>query len=148
MADAGFTLFLKTHEAQAMTKEVTLEELDAVMKAIARDAAALSPKSLTGSHHHPPGYNAASIRYMSRAYPNGIGGKVWTESGYGGYIEVGGRHREAHPYIYPAAATHLPTLADKIRVQLQGGSSKKRGGQSTSSLMKAALEAHNLLGAP
>jgi hypothetical protein len=46
--------------------------------------------------------------------PTGISVAVYTQSGYGGYLETGTRYMPARPYIYPAIEEALPKIAALI----------------------------------
>jgi HK97 gp10 family phage protein len=84
-------------------------ELTALEQTVA-DAKELSPKVT--------GHNAESIQKRLRRVQGGTKGTVFTESGYGGYIEAGTRLMQPHPYIYPAAQKNLPLIPEIARAKI------------------------------
>ena len=61
------------------------------------------------------GTNKRSIDYWVRK----LKAKIFSTSGYGGWLEVGTRKMEARPYFHPAALRHLPQLASNIAKRLR-----------------------------
>ncbi len=65
------------------------------------------------------GTNRRSIDYWVRK----LKARIFSTSGYGGWLEVGTRKMAARPYFHPAALRHLPQLASNIakRLRVFGG---------------------------
>lgn len=91
---------LKLAIAKAQEKAL-LEGLQEVVA----DAKKGSPK-LTG-------HNADTI--TQKVTPGGRKAAVFTESGYGGYLEVGTRRMAARPYIRPAFEKHKGKILAALR---------------------------------
>jgi HK97 gp10 family phage protein len=108
MADEGFVLNLRMEAAQKEAHDAIFEAEREKFEQAKIDAQSLSPKDT--------GKNAESIQVrVSRAT---LKATIFTESGYGGYLEVGTQKMGARPYIYPAVTKNLPGLADAIRVKI------------------------------
>lgn len=56
------------------------------------------------------GTNRRSIKFEVE----GKTAEIWTESGYGGYLEVGTARMPARPYLRPAVEIHKKTIAKAI----------------------------------
>lgn len=80
-------------------------------KEIRADAQQRSPKRT--------GDNAESIAVKVRSYPGKVTASIYTQSGYGGYVERGTSKVAPEPYIYPAVEAGLTNLADNIRTRLE-----------------------------
>ena len=65
------------------------------------------------------GTNKRSIDYWVKK----LTARIFSTSGYGGWLEVGTRKMAARPYFHPAALRHLPKLASNIakRLRARGG---------------------------
>jgi HK97 gp10 family phage protein len=84
------------------------------------DAQQLSPKSEKPRH---PEHNADSIQVRVKRTAKGPKATIFTESGYGGYLEVGTAKMPGRPYIYPAVTRNLGEIPEAVRVKL--GATKK-----------------------
>ena len=60
------------------------------------------------------GTNRRSIKYSVK----GKTAKIWTESGYGGYLEVGTAGMPARPYLRPAIERNKRAIAQAIKRHL------------------------------
>ncbi len=69
-------------------------------------ASRLSPKKR--------GFNSRSIKFEVK----GKTAKIWTESGYGGYLEVGTARMPARPYLRPAIERNNKAIAAAIKRHL------------------------------
>ncbi len=69
-------------------------------------ASRLSPKKT--------GTNSRSIMYEVK----GKTAKIWTESGYGGYLEIGTARMPARPYLRPAIERNKRAIARAIKRHL------------------------------
>lgn len=56
---------------------------------------------------------------VAQSNPNGVGAALYTQSGYGGWLETGTRFMSAQPYIYPAVQKFLSGIAAAIRRRLE-----------------------------
>ena len=45
--------------------------------------------------------------------------KIFSQSGYGGYLEVGTSKMSAQPYVYPAFQQHVPKVASGIKAKVK-----------------------------
>jgi len=113
MADEGFVLNLATEAAQKEAHDAIFEAIREKFEQAKEIAKTLSPKSEAPRH---PEHNADTIQVrVSRAT---LKATIFTESGYGGYLEVGTAKMGARPYIYPAIQQALPGIADSVRVKI------------------------------
>jgi HK97 gp10 family phage protein len=108
----SYRLDLAIPQAQQECYDAIYAAEAAALDATVAEAQSLCPK-LTGR-------NAESIQKRLRRVVGGTKGTVFTESGYGGYIERGTRHTPAHPYIFPAAQHNLPDIPNRARVIIAG----------------------------
>lgn len=66
------------------------------------------------------GRNRRSISGDARFGPTGhVEGRLFTESGYGGYLEVGTARMAARPYLAPAVEKHAQTMLNRVRRSLR-----------------------------
>jgi HK97 gp10 family phage protein len=65
-------------------------------------ASRLSPKKR--------GFNSRSIKFKVK----GKTAEIWTESGYGGYLEVGTARMPARPYLRPSVERNKEVIAKAI----------------------------------
>jgi len=62
------------------------------------------------------GNNARSIKTEVEAVAGDrIEGSIFTESGYGGFLEIGTSKMAARPYLFPAVERHAPKILDRMR---------------------------------
>jgi hypothetical protein len=107
----NFVLNIRQEAAQKEASDAIFAAEREQMEKAKLDAKAMSPK-LTGK-------NAASIGVRLRRVQNGmVRGMIFTESGYGGYIERGTAKIPARPYIYPAALKDLGAIVANARVRI------------------------------
>lgn len=64
------------------------------------------------------GANADSIAAYVRSRGNKVLATLYTQSGYGGYLERGTSKMAPHPYIFPAAQQGLLTVSEKIAARI------------------------------
>ena len=100
-------LNLKTDEVISKVESATREGLRDTVVAITADAKKGSPV-LTGN-------NRRSIDYDIK----NLVGRVYSTSGYGGYLETGTVKMSARPYFKPALDRNIGGLAGNIRVHLE-----------------------------
>ena len=94
---------LKVDELQKKMEAAAESGIKNVTIAIAGDVVKLSP-FITGN-------NRRSIDFTISKY----GSKIFSTSGYGGYLETGTVRRAATPYFRPAFDLHIDELPEWIR---------------------------------
>lgn len=67
------------------------------------------------------GTNRRSIDTEVHDTPEGPAASIYTQSGYGGYLEIGTRNMRAQPYIYPAFIQFRNKFVLIVRRILAGG---------------------------
>lgn len=72
------------------------------------------PEAFDGSPHIT-GNNARSIKTEVEAAGDRIEGSIFTESGYGGFLEVGTSKMAARPYLWPAVERHASKVFERMR---------------------------------
>lgn len=117
------TALTEIHAAQlAAVKEVF--ELDIKPEAVTK-----SPVTPTGMERnlalhrkHPggTGLNRNSIDVAVEQTPRGIEASIFTQSGYGGYLEVGTSKMRAQPYLYPAFLKFVDRIAELTGIKIRG----------------------------
>jgi hypothetical protein len=115
MPEEGYTLNLRTEEAQKLIQEAEYAAVNEALAATVEDARSMCPRS---EHPRHATHNADTITKRLRRTDAGLKGTVFTESGYGGFIERGTANMAAHAYVYPAAIKHLPEIGLRLRVKL------------------------------
>lgn len=61
------------------------------------------------------GTNSRSVDVEIKTVATGVLAEIYTQSGYGGYLEVGTIYMAARPYMYPAFELSMPTLSRKLQ---------------------------------
>jgi hypothetical protein len=56
---------------------------------------------------------------VAQTAPDGVSFAIYTQSGYGGWLETGTRYMTGIPYIYPAVQKYLGGIAAAIRRRLE-----------------------------
>ena len=77
-------------EVIAAAEKLAAQQIDTFCGLMADACKSLSPVDT--------GHNRDSITYKAE----GLNGEVWTESGYGGWLEIGTSKMAAQPYFQPA----------------------------------------------
>lgn len=85
-----------TKEVISQAVQVGQKNVNDLCETMAMEAKNLSPRDT--------GNNANSIAYKASIENKKITGRVYTESGYGGWLEVGTSRIPARPYFAPAFA--------------------------------------------
>ena len=78
---------------------------------IQTEAKELSPKKT--------GTNARSIGIEVEEVGGRVEGSIFTQSGYGGYLEVGTSKMAARPYLWPAVEHHAKKVFERMRSLLR-----------------------------
>lgn len=71
----------------------------------------IDPVKLKGT-----GHNRQSLEVTFDETPSGTQATLFTQSGYGGYLELGTSKMRAQPYIWPAFLKFYQNIVDKIKV--------------------------------
>jgi len=66
------------------------------------------------------GTNRRSIDFNVEATEQGVSAQLFTQSGYGGYLETGTSKMRAQPYLYPAFIQHADEIPLTIKVKIAG----------------------------
>ena len=64
------------------------------------------------------GTNKRSIATDVEETPDGVKAELYTQSGYGGYLELGTRRMSARPYLYPAFEQNVNKIPDVAKGKL------------------------------
>jgi HK97 gp10 family phage protein len=130
------TLTLRTVEAAEVIKvaiyEATAEvfELDIVPTAkelspvtaegLARNLELKAEGKLGGRRPGGTGTNRRSIDSVVEDSAEGPQAELFTQSGYGGYLEVGTSKMRAQPYLWPAFEQHIGKLPAMVKEKIGG----------------------------
>jgi len=112
---------LKTQIGKSVLQGLT----ELFLAEIVPEARRLSPVSeanpkIPGSKYRDTGYNRQSIDAEIEETPRGPKATIYTQSGYGGYLELGTRLMRARPYIYPAVIKFASKLGSLVKKNLNG----------------------------
>lgn len=66
------------------------------------------------------GTNRRSIDSEVTETENGPQAELFTQSGYGAYLELGTSKMRAQPYLYPAFEEHIGKLPERVKEKLGG----------------------------
>ena len=77
-----------------------------------KEGTEIDPVKLKGT-----GHNRQSLDVEFTETPSGTEAKLFSQSGYGGYLELGTSKMRAQPYIWPAFLKFYQKLADRVRVK-------------------------------
>lgn len=64
------------------------------------------------------GTNRRSIDSQVTDVPEGVRAQLFTQSGYGGYLELGTSKMRAQPYLNPAFDEHIGKLPQRVKEKL------------------------------
>jgi HK97 gp10 family phage protein len=118
-------LTLRTGEAKAEVKQAVFETVQEVFEVDMKTAAVeMSPVRAPKGPHNPQGIpggtNRRSIDTDVNQTEEGVEASIYTQSGYGGYLETGTRNMAARPYIGPAFDQNLAKIAEGVKEKLGG----------------------------
>ena len=118
-------LNLRTGEAKAEVKQAVFEAVQEVFEIDMKTAAVQgSPVRAPKGPHNPQGIpggtNRRSIDTDVEMSEQGVEASMYTQSGYGGYLEVGTRKMAARPYIRPAFDENVAKIPEKVKEKLGG----------------------------
>lgn len=132
------TLNLRIPQARVELNAALAESLQEVMATKIHPAAVeKSPVTEEGAlinaamGKHPPhilgtGTNRRTIDFTVEQTENGPQAKLFTQSGYGGYLEVGTSKMRAQPYLYPAFIENVDAIPVTAKVKIEALGTKKR----------------------
>lgn len=109
-----FTFKSRVPEAQAKVDAAVLEAVTSVFELDIVKAAKQDSPVLTGT-------NRRSIDCEVHETPKGPAASLFTQSGYGGYLETGTRKMKAQPYLYPAFQRFVGKIQTEIKRILING---------------------------
>jgi HK97 gp10 family phage protein len=72
------------------------------------------------AHPSGTGTNRRSIDSTVTDTPSGPQAELFTQSGYGGYLELGTSKMRAQPYLNPAFEQHIGKLPQRVKEKLGG----------------------------
>jgi hypothetical protein len=116
---ARVTLNLRSTEALFRVNDALLAATQDVFAEIVFAAAENSPVLDKATSERYPGENRESINSHVTAVKKGVKAKLFTTSGFGGFIELGTKKMKAEPYLYPAFEEHIVTLPDAVKARLE-----------------------------
>jgi hypothetical protein len=116
-------LNLKTDAAKAEVQQAVFSGVQDVFDLdIKPEAVKRSPvRAPKGSHNPqgiPGGTNRRSIDTEVTQNGSKVSASLFTQSGYGGYLELGTYKMKAWPYLYPAFEMFKNTIPQRIREYL------------------------------
>lgn len=109
----AFVFNLRTDAAKAETKQAIFQAVQETFELDIKPAAVKASPVLTGT-------NRRSIDTDVKAVAHGVQAQLYTQSGYGGYLELGTRFAKAQPYLRPAADKFLSRIGERVRQKLAG----------------------------
>lgn len=105
--DAKWSINISTEEAKRSVRNaIFLGVVETYSQYIKPRAQELSP--------YLTGHNARTIDYEVTKTETGVQAELFSQSGYGGYLEIGTKKMAARPYLYPAFAQFKVKLANII----------------------------------
>lgn len=120
-----WTVNLRVAEVREQIHQAALEGVTEVFELdIVPEAKRLSPVSPTnpkivGTKYKDTGHNRRSIDATVEDTPEGPAAQLFTQSGYGGYLEVGTSRMIARPYLWPAFNKFIGKLGEIIAGKLK-----------------------------
>ncbi len=117
-------------QAVAQIHEIILEQTQAVfeldIKPAAVEASPVTPEGFARNvalHREDPGgtgHNRRSIDITVEMTEKGPQAQLFTQSGYGGYLETGTSRMRAQPYLWPSFIANIGKLPAAVQVQING----------------------------
>jgi HK97 gp10 family phage protein len=109
-----FRLTLRTEEVKEQVKQATLAAVTTVFELDIKPRAVEGSPVITGT-------NRRSIDTEVTQQPEGVKAELFTQSGYGGYIEVGTSKMKAQPYLWPAFQEGITAIGERVKEELGDG---------------------------
>jgi HK97 gp10 family phage protein len=135
MAKPNLELHLKVPQARAQVHEIILNatrdvfQLDIQPQAVENSpvtpAGLLRNEALGRKNPGGTGTNRRSIDTEIAEGERGPEAKLFTQSGYGGYLEVGTSRMSAQPYLYPAFEEHVSKIGTEVQEQIKKATKTK-----------------------
>lgn len=120
-------LNLKTTEALAFVNEALYGAMQEKFEIdIVTTAKELSPILDEATKERYPGENRDSIDARVTKVKKGVRARVFTTSGYGGFLELGTVKTQAQPYIFPAFQQNIGNLAALVKENILTLSPKEK----------------------
>lgn len=85
---------------------------------MARNEELAAEHKLGGRRVGGTGTNRRSIDSVVTDVPEGVQAQLFTQSGYGGYLELGTSKMRAQPYLNPAFDEHIGKLPERVKEKL------------------------------
>ena len=104
---ADWKFNLRIGEAQAETQQAIFNAVQELFELDIKPEAIRGSPVLTGT-------NRRSIDTTVEQTAQGTKASLFTQSGYGGYLEVGTRRIQSRPYLYPAFQKYFPELQSLV----------------------------------
>ena len=121
LADTKTAIFEATQELFDLDIVPTAKQLSPVTpEGYQRNLALQEEHKLGGRRVGGTGTNRRSIDASVTDTENGPQAELFTQSGYGGYLELGTAKMAAQPYLYPALEQHIGKLPGKVKEKLGG----------------------------
>ena len=120
-----WTVNLRIAEVQQLIHQTALESVTEVFELdIVPEAKRLSPVSpdnpkIVGTKYVDTGHNRRSIDATVEDTPEGPSAQLFTQSGYGGYLELGTSRMIARPYLWPAFSKFIGKVGEIIAGKLK-----------------------------
>jgi HK97 gp10 family phage protein len=105
--DSYWKLNIRTDEAKKASHEAIHEGVAEIFELDVKPEAIKESPYLTGT-------NRRSIDTDVTETPEGIQARIFSQSGYGGYLEIGTRKMKARPYMFPALYKYIKKLGTLI----------------------------------
>lgn len=124
----NFVLNMRIEQAKQEARDAFVEAIrETFIEKIKPEAQRLSPREAELPKGHQV-HNADSIGVSVRKTASGVTAKIFTQSGHGGYIELGTKKMAARPYLYPAVMQFLGEIPLTLKrlIQTKGGLDKSR----------------------
>jgi HK97 gp10 family phage protein len=104
------------------TQDLFDEEIVPTAKELSPVTAEGYQRNVAEKKKHPSGTgtNRRSIDSTIVETEKGPEAKLYTTSGYGGYLELGTAKMRAQPYLNPAFEMHIGKLSEKVKEKLGG----------------------------
>ena len=104
------------------TQDLFDEEIVPTAKELSPGTAEGYQRNVAEKKKHPSGTgtNRRSIDSTVTETAEGVQAQLFTQSGYGGYLELGTSKMRAQPYLNPAFEMHIGKLSEKVKEKLGG----------------------------
>jgi HK97 gp10 family phage protein len=99
-------------------KPAAVEHSPVTEQGYAHNLELLAEHKLGGRRASGTGTNRRSIDYEVEIRPDGVYVKLFTQSGYGGYLELGTFKMPAQPYLWPAFIEFIEKVAVRAKEKI------------------------------